>query len=125
MTAAQLAPVPASAAEARHFVDVTLRDWRCDKIVDDARLIVTELVSNVVRHGETTEPMILTIELHRGVLRISLEDGGADGNIEVVSTDLTSESGRGLRLVEGLSDVWGVDRHDDHKVVWAEFHVPT
>lgn len=123
MTNAQLAPVPTSAAEARQLVDRTLREWGCDDLLESARLIVTELVSNAVRHSHSPDAINLTIELHRGVVRISLEDVGSDGLIEVVRTDVTSERGRGLRLVEGLSDSWGVDRRDHHKTVWAELHV--
>ena len=94
-------------------------------MIDSARLIVTELVSNAVRHADTSDAIDLSIEVHSGVLRISLGDDGADALIEVASADVTSECGRGLRLVEGLSDDWGVERGDQHhKTVWAELRVP-
>lgn len=124
MTSAQLAPVPTSAAEARQLVDLTLRDWGCEDLVDSARLIVTELFSNAVRHSGANDAIDLTIELHLGVVRISLGDVGRDGPVEVVTPDPTSERGRGLRLVEGLSDDWGVERCGHHKTVWAELRVP-
>ena len=124
MTSAQLAPVPTSAAEARQFVERTLRTWDCYDLIESARLIVTELVSNAIQHIPAHDQMRLTLELRSDVVRISVEDVGSDGVVECVATDVLSERGRGLRLVEGLSECWGVERREHHKIVWAELRVP-
>jgi anti-sigma regulatory factor (Ser/Thr protein kinase) len=116
-----LAPVPESAAEARDFVASTLRTWECgDVVVDDARVVVTELVSNVVRHAGTT--VDVDVDLLDGCLRVGVTDR-ADGTVAMQQADDRSEDGRGLRLVDELAQQWGVDRQPGEKCVWVEWRV--
>ena len=117
----QLAPVPKSAADARAFVERTLRFWGCRDVIDDARVVVTELVSNVVRHAGTD--VCVEAELLDDRLRIAVVDH-AEGEVVLRTIDPRSSlGGRGLQLVDELSERWGVDRHPGEKCVWAEWRV--
>jgi anti-sigma regulatory factor (Ser/Thr protein kinase) len=93
-----------------------LRSWECDELVDRARLIVSELVANAVLHGSGT----LTVALLRSSRSVRLEvcDDG-DGPVRVTRGAVDRPAGRGLLIVEGLADGWGVDQGDRGKVVWA------
>jgi CheY-like chemotaxis protein len=102
---------------ARRFVDTTLRDWGCDPVIDDALLVVSELVTNAVVHAASDARVEL--RLAPGVLRIEVSDNG-DGAPEPQSIDVTRPSGRGLLLVSAMAVAWGIDPIPDGKVVWAE-----
>jgi len=117
----RLAPVPESAAHARDFVEGTLRNWECgDEVIDDARVVVTELVSNVVRHAGTD--VSIDLDLIDDFLRVAVGDRG-NGHVVLRRDDQRSEVGRGLRLVDRLTDRWGVERQLGEKCVWAEWRV--
>ena len=119
---AVLAPDPVSAAAARALVETTLPMWGCAELVDDVRLVITELVSNGILHARTT--LEVSIEIRDDALRIAVGDAAA-GSVSVRETDPTRvETGRGLKLVDALSDAWGVDRASGAKVVWAEWRLP-
>jgi anti-sigma regulatory factor (Ser/Thr protein kinase) len=115
----ELRPAPESAAAARAFVERTLREWGCRELIDDARVVVTELVSNVVRHAGTD--IQVDLELHRDRIRIGVADR-AGGRVVMQTADPRADlGGRGLRLVDELSERWGVDQRADRKLVWAEW----
>jgi anti-sigma regulatory factor (Ser/Thr protein kinase) len=115
----EFAPAPESAAAARAFVEQTLRDWGCRALIDDALVVVTELVSNVVRHAGTD--IRVDVELHRHTVRIGVTDRAA-GRVVLRTADPRADlGGRGLRLVDQLSERWGVDQRADRKLVWAEW----
>jgi anti-sigma regulatory factor (Ser/Thr protein kinase) len=118
MASAVLAPVVGSAADARTFVDRTLQDWHCEEFVVDARLVITELVSNGVNHAGTPIEIVLELEPH--ALRIMVTDGSVQ-ELVMVRARSTDERGRGLALVDLCSDRWGVEIFRDHKTVWAEW----
>jgi DNA-binding NarL/FixJ family response regulator len=110
-----------SPSMARHFVTETLRRWSCDSIVDDALLVVSELVTNAVTHAASTCRLVL--RLAPGVLRIEVADNGG-GSPEPQSLDLQRASGRGLMIVSAMSAAWGIDPVDGTgKSVWAELAI--
>ena len=116
----RLAPVPESAARARDFVAATMRAWECAEVIDDARVVVTELVSNVVRHVGTD--VSIDLDLVDECLRVAVCDRG-NGHVVLGTPDHRSEAGRGLRLVDRLTDRWGVEQQPGEKCVWAEWRV--
>jgi len=119
----RLAPVPDSAAKARAFVERTLCNWGCRELVDDARVVVTELVSNVVRHAGTDVGVDLDLDAVRHRVRIDVVDH-AGGDVALRRGDPAFDlGGRGLRLVDELSERWGVERRPGGKCVWAEWAV--
>jgi serine/threonine-protein kinase RsbW len=80
----------------------------------DARLLVTELVTNAIRHGRP--PVSLTIEQEGSCLRVDVEDAGAGRPLR--RPEPGADGGWGLLLVESSADRWGVA--DGSTRVWFE-----
>jgi two-component sensor histidine kinase len=80
----------------------------------DARLLVSELVTNAFRHG--MPPITLTPELHPGFRRV--EGAAAGGGRPRRRAEPSADGGWGLLLVEQASDRWGVA--DGSMRVWFE-----
>ena len=114
-----LPPVAHSVSVARHVVLELLRLWRAPQDRDDAALLVTELVTNVVDHVGGEAALALELELSDGWLRISVADGSS---VRPVVRELDSENprGRGLGLVQAIADRWGAEDHQGGKRVWLE-----
>ncbi len=114
---------PESAATARRLAQVVvLRQWRLSpKMTEDAVLLVSELVGNAVRH---TGARVFGLRMRRrpGWIRVEVRDPsrGLPCLIPVQETDI---SGRGLFLVDKLSDRWGVDLLPRGKTTWFEMRV--
>jgi anti-sigma regulatory factor (Ser/Thr protein kinase) len=117
---------PSNVAPARHFVTNALRQWRAaDDVVDDAVLLVSELVTNAVRYDGPR--VALHLQLGEGVLRILVEDGTPPAAwiapIEAARNN-DAERGRGLLLVNALARDWGVQAlASGGKNVWFELDV--
>jgi hypothetical protein len=114
-----------SAAEARRFTLSTLAAWGVAGLDDTVSLLVTELVTNGVRHAGTG--LELTVSFDGRCLHV----GVADGDIRPVSprtararTVSQTVGGWGLALVDSLSTSWGTDIDDARgKTVWFEIDV--
>jgi anti-sigma regulatory factor (Ser/Thr protein kinase) len=116
----RLPVTPEAAAEARNALgDVlgALPDGR----ERDVRLLVSELVTNAVRHANLDESdvIVLVIESEDRVLRVEVHDPGGGFVPTAPSPDPARPSGWGLYLVAELADRWGVDS-DDRTLVWFE-----
>ena len=85
---------------------------------DTALLLVTELVTNAVRHGG--DPLDLQVTDDDQVFRVEVTDHGSTMPVRRDEVDPWSEGGRGLMLVETLSDSWGVTPAHPGKTVWFE-----
>ena len=120
-----LRPVPASVPVARHLLLDLLAAWGAPHDAGDAALLVTELVANVVDHVAGEASFTLEVTLAERWLRISVVDGSA---LRPVVREFSpgAERGRGMRLVTGIADRWGVEDHEDGKRVWFELapHAP-
>ncbi|MDO0914048.1 ATP-binding protein [Streptomyces sp. DT2A-34] len=123
-----LSLVTSSAALARLSTRTTLRCWSLDELADDAELIVSELVTNAVRHAR---PPAATRD-EPGRCRLTLEHPEPD-RLRVWVTDTSSrpvvrrepgdgeEGGRGLNMVDALATAWDVfAMRGGGKAVWAE-----
>ena len=84
----------------------------------DVRLLVSELVTNAVRHAEG-EVVRIVVALTASVLRVEVHDRGAGFAPRTPPSDPLRASGWGLALVEELSDRWGVDGSPRTRV-WFE-----
>ncbi len=87
---------------------------------DDAELLVSELVTNAVRHGRS--PITLHVSPnHRGVY-VAVSDAGEQRPSAPATVGHQAESGRGLLIVNALAIRWGVTQHEhsDGKSVWFE-----
>ena len=91
------------------------------RVLADLALVVTELVTNSVRHARAPEsPVRLDVEIARDRLRVEVADGGRGFEPRVRSEPDARESGWGLFVVDALSDRWGVEHSDEGGVVWCE-----
>jgi anti-sigma regulatory factor (Ser/Thr protein kinase) len=91
------------------------------ELVDDAQLLVSELVTNAIRHAETG--VRLHIDLARPGIRVGVEDGSADplpASYPVGLPGDGQEHGYGLGLLDTLADAWGWERTAAGKNVWFE-----
>ena len=111
-------PSTASApAQARGALDKIAGRIGPDRL-RDVRLLVSELVTNAVRHAEG-EAVRLVVALTAGTLRIEVHDPGRGFKVKPPPDDPMRASGWGLVLVEELADRWGVD-HNPRTRVWFE-----
>jgi GAF domain-containing protein/anti-sigma regulatory factor (Ser/Thr protein kinase) len=108
----------ASPSRARLVVGDVLRGWGLPRLVDAATLLVSELVTNAVRHAGTGLRLDI-MRLPAGV-RVAVTDHAPQARAERQPVDVATEGGRGLFLVEELSDDWGTDTSDESKTVWFE-----
>jgi CheY-like chemotaxis protein len=112
---------PASAATARAFVQEQCSSWGVSSVVDDALLVVSELVTNAVVHADSEAE--LSMALSAEILRIEVADSGVDTPDPHLAGD-DDEHGRGLLLIAVLSAAWGTEsRAEGGKVVWADLPV--
>jgi anti-sigma regulatory factor (Ser/Thr protein kinase) len=108
-----------SAPAARDFTSGHLIDHGFGDLVGDVRVVVSELATNAIVHANTA----FSVTLHGDDSSVALEvrDGSARG-VVLSPLSRTSTSGRGLVIVDRLSDRWGVAHHaDGGKSVWAWF----
>lgn len=119
----QLPDEALSPARARHFVCTLLVDHRFLNLVDDVRLVVSELATNAVRHAHT--PFTVTLERVDQSVLLTVTDGSPVPPVQP-ATDLLHTGGRGLSLVDVVSGDWGVIRRPgEGKSVWASFALRT
>lgn len=113
-----LPPLASSASVARRVARAALADWGLSDLDETVALLVTELVSNGVRHARTELELVLSFD--GSCLRIAVKDGDPRPPMANVRRELTV-GGWGLALVESLSTGWGSDIDDPRgKTVWFE-----
>ncbi|WP_245627867.1 ATP-binding protein [Actinomadura oligospora] len=141
-------PDPESVTAARHFTLTRLTEWGLAPLGDDVGLVVSELVTNALRHSGGTSSWWTSPDGHRGdvhefgdaadplcsaptAIRLRLLhradwllcgifDASSDGPRRK-EPDYIAETGRGLHLVESFSSRWGWSSLPFGKVVWALF----
>jgi len=116
----QLAVTPEAAAEARHALDDVGGAVPDDKL-RDVRLLVSELVTNAVRHANLRpgDIILLVFEVADHAFRVEVHDPGGGFVPTAPAPDPARPSGWGLYLVAELADRWGVDS-DEATLVWFE-----
>ena len=120
-----LAPTDTAPNRARAELIAWLDRERHGDLIDVARLLVSELVSNSVRHADLTidQPLRLSASLRAATLRVEVRDEGTRGTVTRRSPEPRSTAGFGLDLVDQLSRAWGVERDADGTTVWLELAV--
>jgi anti-sigma regulatory factor (Ser/Thr protein kinase) len=115
-----LPPAPAAATAARTAVTERLAASLGQQVLEDVRLLVTELITNALRHGALTpgDRVGVKASVDHGVVRLEVSDPGRDGDVEIREPGARG-GGYGLYLVEKLARRWGVDRREG-TTVWCE-----
>jgi anti-sigma regulatory factor (Ser/Thr protein kinase) len=107
---------------ARHELDRWLPDSLAESQRGALRLLVSELVTNSIRHGAGTEaPVALDARIDGGTIRVEVRDRGAGFEMRrpVPRGAAAGFGGYGLFLVERMATRWGVDTGDGTRV-WFE-----
>jgi anti-sigma regulatory factor (Ser/Thr protein kinase) len=94
-----------------------------EDVIERSALVVTEVVTNSVTHAGLTaaQPIDLDIQLSPGCLRIEVTDEGTRSfDPAITPPDPGQDSGRGLWMIDQLTDRWGVDFPRSTRV-WCEF----
>jgi hypothetical protein len=113
----RLASEPTAPRRARDFLDAVCTGWNATRFVATGGLVLSELVSNAVRHAGT--PVEVRLQLTDGRLLIQVHDGGG-GRPEIVPPALRTVGGNGLDIVSRLSESWGVTPDGNGgKSVWC------
>ncbi|MDX2849939.1 ATP-binding protein [Actinacidiphila glaucinigra] len=119
---------PTSVGLARHRVRDHLEGWEQEgETVESVVLVVSELATNAVRYSPLLEREFeVAVTVHSdGSCVVEVSDGGAQSRPVPRDAGDGDESGRGLRLVQALSDTWGVrERGRYGKTVWAVLAEP-
>jgi anti-sigma regulatory factor (Ser/Thr protein kinase) len=124
--------LPSAVACARGHVRSVAREWDLSGLADTAELLTSELVTNAVRASDHLKrradlaavPVVrLSVLSDRVSLLICVWDGN-EGMPVRKDAGVDSESGRGLMLVESLSEEWGVYREASGKVIWVLISLP-
>lgn len=116
-----LLPDPCSVRAARAFFDEAFCDQHGAHVHQAAALLISELVANAVRHG--LPPITIGLRcVGTDTLEVRVHDDSPALPVLRRFEDADAEGGRGMALVDLLSDDWGVEEvPDDGKTVW--FHL--
>ncbi|MCX4970112.1 ATP-binding protein [Streptomyces sp. NBC_00654] len=119
---------PSTAEIGRKLVRSVLDMWCLDGLADRAALIATELIANAARHTPCHEIRLIVTQPSATRVRVGVVDQEPSRLPALSRADDNEESGRGLLLIDALSDRWGCDLHGSGmspwaKEVWAELHL--
>ncbi|MEW1778785.1 SpoIIE family protein phosphatase [Streptomyces sp. NPDC086777] len=117
----RLALDPAEVRRARAVVREQLHDWGLARLADPAELMVSELVTNAVRHSHSRP---VQLRLIRGETLLCEVDDDDHTLPTLLGVDPAAEAGRGLRVVSTLAREWGTSRTSAGKTVWFELTAP-
>lgn len=124
---ASFAAATENIADVRRLVTAILHSWRYAGAVDGAVLATDELFANAVEHGclseDDTITVTITVDCRTNHLRIAVTDPSPHLPL-MREIDTWAERGRGLAIVQELSDGWGAEAAEDGKQVWFTMRLP-
>jgi anti-sigma regulatory factor (Ser/Thr protein kinase) len=118
---------PASVAVARQRLTADLdAAGVVHAAVGDAALVVSELLSNAIRHARPLPGCSLQVawDVGNGAVEVAVSDGGAPTRPHQAHASVSSIGGRGLDIVEYLARTWGVRTDPAGLTVWAILAAP-
>ncbi|KRV50399.1 phosphatase [Wenjunlia vitaminophila] len=108
-------------AYARAEIRATLYDWAVPDLVDTAVLLSCEMLTNVLVHTDSDAALSAELSGTRGHRRLRVEvTDRSDEMPRRRSPGELASSGRGLVLLDALSDAWGVEPRGEGKITWFE-----
>lgn len=110
--------LPDAVMHARRFTARTLRNWGLADELDVALLVTSELVTNALVHTQGEVRLNLTLTADR--LRIAVNDPSPRTPVKPATVDWEATGGRGLLLIEAMSQTWGSVPLSGGKQVWGE-----
>ncbi|MFG1885020.1 SpoIIE family protein phosphatase [Micromonospora sp. NPDC049102] len=114
---------PTAPSRVRHWMTGQLTEWQVpESVIGAAVLCTSELTTNALLHAGTAARVEIDLSSER--LLVSVADTGTRGTVTRARTDTLSSRGRGLGLIEELSDAWGTDPSVRGSTVWFEILVP-
>jgi serine phosphatase RsbU (regulator of sigma subunit)/anti-sigma regulatory factor (Ser/Thr protein kinase) len=114
---------PTGPSRVRQWMTARLREWAVpEPVIGAAILCTSELTTNALLHAGT--PAQVHVDLSAERLLVSVADTGTRGSVTRARTDTLSSRGRGLGLIEELSDTWGTDPTVRGATVWFEMLIP-
>ncbi|MFJ9242332.1 ATP-binding protein [Streptomyces sp. NPDC101776] len=124
----QLPRNPRSAGHARALLRWQLTDWKiAGEVADTAELLLSELVTNSIRHARTPPGREIGVRFatYDGRLRVEVADA-SNHRPQPREAAPEDEGGRGVSLVQALSERWGScpRLHGIGKATWAELSLP-
>ncbi|MET7699892.1 ATP-binding protein [Streptomyces sp. NPDC005485] len=111
---------PEEVAALRRVMRLHLDLWGLHEAIGTAQLCVSELVSNVITHVGPGTPTTLAVSMNGTHLRIEVHDPDTRALPTLLDAGADSEGGRGMALVDAVTDRWGVQLREDRKVTWCE-----
>jgi len=119
-----LAPFKSAVPCARYHVSAILVEWDLGAVIEDAELIVSELVTNAVSASEDSgDPTEVRVFASNEALVIEVWDVSAGLPVKRDPSE-DEPDGRGLMLIEALSSEWGAGKGPQGaKVVWARLQI--
>jgi serine/threonine-protein kinase RsbW len=111
-----------SVAEARHrLIDWMSQNGMSTEEMDDARIVISELIANSIRHAQPLPDGDLEVQwqLGHGGLDLSVTDGGGISRPRKVDAPSSAVAGRGMAIVDSLSLRWWADRTRSRSTVHA------
>ncbi|MGX4688345.1 SpoIIE family protein phosphatase [Streptomyces sp. JNUCC 63] len=115
---------PEALTRARHMIRTAVRSWGARERSYEIELVADELITNALMHTEGAA--VVTLRVLSGTdrrLRVEVEDSASTLPRRREPGE-QGVSGRGLLLVDRLTDVWGVEARGGGKCLWCEFVVP-
>ncbi|RKN16093.1 histidine kinase [Micromonospora musae] len=114
---------PTAPSRVRRWLTAQLGEWRVpESLISAAVLCTSELTTNALLHAGTAARVEIDLSAER--LLVSVADSGTRGAVTRAQTDTLSSRGRGLGLIEELSDAWGTDPTVRGSTVWFELLLP-
>ncbi len=113
----------ASVRAARERLRKALADRCPEARMEDARVVVSELVANSLRHAKPLDDHTIAVRwsMRPDVLRLSVTDGGSPTSVPAPRRPgELATGGRGLKIVQTLAQRWGVEAEGAGTTVWAE-----
>jgi anti-sigma regulatory factor (Ser/Thr protein kinase) len=117
-----LPAAPTSVAVARHrLTEELLAVGIFDAAVCDAALVLSEMLSNAIRHARPLNGSWLRVawSVDGESIEVAVSDGGSPTRPRPAHASRSSLGGRGISIIEHLSSTWGVRAHDGMLTVWA------